>query len=86
MSQQFEFHIYKGRSEEGVHASEPEVVFESLSGDSAARSKAGRLAKKFDGPVDLAYAGAADWSDRYITTASPSTFYSSGYRFERLEA
>lgn len=81
--QQFEFHAYRGDGE-GSHVSEPEVMFARLSGDSVARNKAGRLAKRINGPVDLAIAGAANWSERYITTASPSEFHSAGYRFERL--
>lgn len=56
-----------------------------LRGDSSAKAKAGRLAKRNNGPVDLAYAGDADWADRYITTAAPSEFHASGYRFERLD-
>jgi hypothetical protein len=52
--------------------------------DAAARSHAGRLAVQNSGPVDLARAGAADWDERYITTASPSAHHVTGYRFERL--
>jgi hypothetical protein len=50
----------------------------------AAKAKAGRIAKRNDGPVDLALDGDRPWSDRYITTAAPSKFHSSGYRLERL--
>ena len=76
---QFEFVIY----DENVN--EIDRIVEACRGDTAARSRAGRLAKKHSGPVDLAYAGGADWSDRYITTASPSEFSTSGYHFERLD-
>ena len=76
--QQFEFRAFP---EGGVVE---QVSFERLKTDSAARAKAGRLAKRVDGPVDLALAGAAEWDERYITTANPSTFHSTGYRFERL--
>ena len=55
-----------------------------LRGDGAARMNAGRLARKNGGPVDLAYAGNAEWEERYITTASPCEFTKSGARFERL--
>ena len=79
MAPQFEFHIYRGDL-----TAKPEVIFDRLRTDGAARNKAGRLAKTAGGPVDLAFAGSADWSDRYLTTASPSEFHSSGYRFERL--
>lgn len=54
------------------------------SGDAAARSHAGRVAKANSGPCDLARAGKAEWNDRYLTTAAPSEFHASGYRFERL--
>lgn len=75
---QFEFHAYAGDSLAET------VTFERLAGDQAARAKAGRLAVKVEGPVDLARAGAAGWDERYITTANPSSFHASGYRFERL--
>jgi len=81
--QQFEFHAYRGTDDGSISVS-PEITFARLSGDSAARAKAGRLARNINGPVDLAIAGAADWSDRYVTTASPSQYHSTGYRFERL--
>jgi hypothetical protein len=81
--QQFEFHAYKG-NEFGEIAETAELTVSRLSGDSAAKAKAGRLAKRVNGPVDLALAGAAEWQERYITTASPSEYHASGYRFERL--
>ncbi len=52
--------------------------------DMAALGRAGRLAKRNGGPVDLARAGDDPWADRYITTAAPSEFHASGYCFERL--
>ncbi|TGT90865.1 hypothetical protein EN804_05890 [Mesorhizobium sp. M8A.F.Ca.ET.161.01.1.1] len=61
------------------------MTFPRLGSDSAARAKAGRMAKRNNAPVDIALAGAAPWNERYITTASPSDFHASGYRFERLE-
>lgn len=81
---QFEFHVYRG-DDDGAVASSAEIFTHRLSGDSAARAKAGRYAKLFKGPVDLAVAGGADWSDRYLTTASPSGHHASGYRLERLD-
>jgi hypothetical protein len=80
--QQFELHAYKG-DEFGVLAERAEVTYERGS-ESAVRAKAGRMAKRFNGPVDLALAGNAEWNERYMTTASPSEFHSAGYRFERL--
>lgn len=81
--QQYEFHAYNGAGD-GSISSSPDITYARLSSDSAARSKAGRLARRIDGPVDIAIAGAADWNDRYVTTASPSEYHSTGYRFERL--
>ena len=83
MHHQFELHAYAGNGY-GVVADRADVIHRRLKSESAARSVAGRMAKKINGPVDLAMAGSADWSDRYITTASPSEFHASGYRFERL--
>lgn len=76
--QQFEFVVYDENVTEVERLSLP------MRSDSAARSKAGTLSKQHKGPVDLAFAGSADWADRYITTASPSDFHAAGYRFERL--
>jgi hypothetical protein len=76
---QFEFHDFSGERSIAV------VTIERLKSDSAARAKAGRLAKANGGPIDLAFAGGAEWEDRYITTASPSIYHRSGYRFERLD-
>lgn len=80
---QFEFHVYAGE-DDGNIADRAEILFQRLSGDSAARSTAGRYAKRFKGPVDLAIAGGAEWNERYITTASPSEYHTAGYRLERL--
>ncbi len=80
---QFEFHAYAG-DESGVIAAQPAITTERMASHSAARAKAGRIAKQIGGPVDLALAGAAPWDDRYITTASPSEHHASGYRLERL--
>ena len=78
VGQLFEFVVF----DENADEKERQII--QLKGDSSARSKAGRLAKANGGPVDLAYAGNADWPDRYITTALPSSFHSSGFSFERL--
>jgi len=81
MTQQYEFKSF------GADGMGPEAVeFARYASDSAARSAAGRMSVRIDGPVDLARAGSADWNDRYMTTASPSEFHASGYRFERLES
>lgn len=82
---QFEFHAYAG-DESGAVAERPTITTERMASHSAARAKAGRIAKKIGGPVDLALAGAAPWEDRYITTASPSEYHAAGYRLERLDS
>lgn len=77
---QFQFDSY------GENANGPKITsYAPFKSDSGARSYAGRLAKKTGGPVDLARAGDADWSVRYLTTAEPSDFHVSGYRFGRLD-
>ena len=60
------------------------VIIREYQTRAAARSTAGRLACKIDGPVDIATAGDAEWADRYMTTARPSQFHVAGYAFERL--
>jgi len=81
--QQFEFHAYAG-DENGAIASSPEVTIARFRTDSAAKNAAGRHAKKIKGPVDIALAGAADWNERYLTTANPSDHHAAGFRFERI--
>jgi hypothetical protein len=56
----------------------------SYRSESGARARAGGLAKKHDCPVDLARYGSAPWSDRYLTTASPSEYHAAGFAFERI--
>lgn len=80
---QFEFHAFKG--EDDGHVDTAEITHRQFKSDSAAKAAAGRLAKRIKGPVDIAFAGAALWNDRYITTASPSIYHSAGYRFARVE-
>jgi hypothetical protein len=70
----------------GEDAGGPQAIERhTLASESSARSKAGSIAKKINGPVDIAVAGAENWDQRYVTTASPSEFHTSGYRFERLD-
>jgi hypothetical protein len=80
---QFEFHIYKG-DDHGAVSDKAEIKLVNLKGDSSAKAKAGGFAKQANGPVDLCYAGDQAFNERYITTASPSKYHASGYRFERL--
>ncbi len=76
----FEFHSY----DDSV---KPLAVHRDMSFDNekAAKAAAGRLAKRNNGPVDLARVGETEWADRYVTTASPSAFHAAGFCFERLE-
>lgn len=74
----YEFRVYP---EGGEEANSESGMYRS---DSSARAHAGTLAKRFNGPVDLATNEAGLWEDRYMTTASPSEFHVTGYRFERL--
>lgn len=75
---QFELHPYD------VDGNEKPVEVALCVSDAAARAKAGRMAKRNGGPVDLARAGGASWANRYMTTASPSEWHASGFAFERL--
>ena len=65
---------------------EMKIDYLTCRSDSSARSAAGRMAKKIGGPVDLADVGSQPWDQRYMTTASPSEYHSSGYRCERLDS
>lgn len=80
----FELHAYPADRDGAFLADRPDMSFESLRDIAAAKGKAGRLAKRINGPVDLAYEGSEPWEDRYITTASPSEHHVAGYRFERI--
>lgn len=77
----YEFLVF---GEDGAISEVGKAEYHRLSGDSAARSKAGSIAKRTNGPVDLAYEGNEAWEERYITTASPSEYHTAGYRCERL--
>ncbi|RUW56829.1 hypothetical protein [Mesorhizobium sp. M8A.F.Ca.ET.021.01.1.1] len=79
----FEFQSYKG-DDDGNIATTADIIFQPFASDSAAKNYAGRLAKRINGPVDIARAGAAPWDGRYLTTAAPSKVHAAGYRFERL--
>lgn len=79
--QQFEFVHYGAFAESDT----PTREYRQYRSDSAARSYAGRLAKRINGPVDVAFAGAADWDKRYLTTASPSDVHTSGYQFVKID-
>ena len=83
--QQFEFRAFPDEAQ-----GNQQTTIETCRDVAAAKGRAGRLAKRINGPVDVAYAyeagePAQDWNDRYLTTANPCEFNRSGYRFERLD-
>jgi hypothetical protein len=80
----FEFRIYPADEDGAMKTADERIEVERFRDVNLARNRAGRLAKNFNGAVDLAYAGHEDWPDRYITTASPSEHHARGFRFERL--
>ena len=82
---QFELRAYPC-DEHGAQISDrPQVEVQRYRDVAAARGHAGRWSKRVNGPVDLAYAGDEPWNERYLTTASPSEYHATGYRFERLD-
>jgi len=83
MTRIFEFHAYHGDAH-GAVAEKADVTTHSYEETSQAKAYAGRLAKRVNGPVDVAFADERQWVDRYITTAYPSGFHTTGYRFEKL--
>lgn len=88
-SQSFEFRVFPTNDAYEMNPKDEFTVVEDKRDINAARRYAGTLAKRNNGPVDLAYAyeagkPAQDWADRYVTTAAPSEYHASGVRFERL--
>jgi hypothetical protein len=76
---QFDIHV-------DIVSDEPMTsITEHREGDSAARSLAGRLAKRNACPVDLLRGGSEPHNERYIITAMPSEYHAAGFRFERLD-
>lgn len=83
-TQRFEFHIFPADEFGAMNTTAERTEWEDLPDINAARNRAGTLAKRANGPVDLAYAGDEPWNDRYITTASPCIYSRKGFRHERL--
>jgi hypothetical protein len=82
----FEFRVFPADESGVMHTAAEFTEFADLADLTAAKRKAGSLAKANNGPVDLAYADERHpWNERYVTTAAPSEFHKSGYRFERLD-
>jgi hypothetical protein len=82
---QFELRAYPADESGRFTTDRPQVEVQHYRNEAAARGHAGRWSKRVNGPVDLAHAGDEPWSERYLTTASPSEFHASGYRFERID-
>jgi glucose-6-phosphate dehydrogenase assembly protein OpcA len=83
MARRFEFHAYRG-GEHGEIAERADIMTHTYEEKAQAVAYAGRLAKRINGPVDVALEGSEPWADRYITTANPSPYHAAGYRTERL--
>ena len=84
-TQGFEFRVFPADEDGKMNISDEFTEFFDLRDITAAKGKAGRLAKKNNCPVDLAYSGNEPWEERYITTARPSEYHRSGFAFERLD-
>lgn len=80
----YEFHAYAADEFGAIISDRAEMTTRSFAETAAAKAFAGRLAKRINGPVDIAFHRLISWEARYITTASPSEYHASGYRFERL--
>lgn len=50
----------------------------------SAIGRAGTVAKRNNGPVDVARVDGGDWSTRYVTTVSPSEYHAHGYSEQRI--
>jgi hypothetical protein len=83
MTREYEFRAYHG-DDDCVIDGEAVVTMAKYDETSSAKACAGRIAKRIKGPVDLAFYDDREWPNRYITTAYPSDYHASGYRFERL--
>lgn len=88
--QSFEFRVFPADESGGMNTGDEFTIVEDWRDIAAARGRAGRLAKKNNGPVDLAHAYepggvAQDWNDRYITTARPDEYTNAGYSFGRID-
>ena len=81
----YEFRAYPCDEHGAQLKDAPDVTTARFAETVQAKQYAGRMAKRVNGPVDIAFDNRADWADRYITTASPSEHHASGYRFERLD-
>lgn len=85
----FEFRVFPADEHGAMTTKNEFVLVEEHVDRTAARNRAGRLAKQNNGPVDVAFAyqpglPEQDWNDRYVTTAKPSDYTKSGFEFERL--
>ena len=73
----YEFHAYDAEGEG------PTITAEQTTAGGA-YSRAGRIAKRNDGPVDIAVMNDEPWDHRYVTTAHPSPYHAKGYRIEKV--
>lgn len=84
MPRNYEFKAYPGNSDGDVAAQAITSTGE-FEETASAKAYAGRMAKRINGPVDIAFVNSQEWNARYITTAMPSDYTASGYRLERLD-
>jgi hypothetical protein len=71
----YEFHRYHATPDGDLSMEPVEVVRMPCFDQASARSVARKMARKHQGPVDVAVAGASPWNDRYIGTATPKYPY-----------
>jgi|GEM_PF-2686603 len=85
--QNYEFHRYSATPEGDLSRDPVEVFAMPCFGVAAAKSIARKLARKHQGPVDVAVLGTAPWNERYVGTATPVYPYSDCKMtvFERLD-
>jgi hypothetical protein len=85
-STEFEFRVFPADADGRMDSKDELKEITRHEDKAAAKRRGASLAKKYNGPVDIAYHGDEDWSERYITTAAPSKYHRSGVRFERLDS
>lgn len=83
----YEFNRYSATEDGDVSAEPVEIVTKPCLTEGAARAEARSMARKHQGPVDLALAGDEPWSERYVGTAVPAWPYTECKTtvFERLD-
>jgi hypothetical protein len=82
----YELRIFPADEHGGMKTENEFTEFVDFVDINSVKRAAGILSKTHNGPVDIAYADDRyPWDERYMTTAMPSEYHKSGYRFERLD-